>query len=426
MNKWINFLKHYSSLPDDQTELTESNSNEDLYEYGAGDPDFDDDLDEQGDLEIEINSGDESHDDENEENVDDDEDVDDEENLKYLVKQLAVEASLSSINLNGKIILNNNTNVNKKDSINPNENQQQKSAFSRNKVIYANTNSTTSNYFNASRLNLNPMDVEDLVDNLNKNFDKYHHHHHHQQSEQIKAIKYDPDESILIDQPDENLDSNSLKLPDENSANMTDTEIQSILRSSDVSTDSFVDEVDISLKNINNNLQSIYKQHNQYADSYSSLVNQNAPTMYSSLKKPQPQVKHVSSTIVRPVKQYHQQNHQTLENNSNNGLKKSFNSTILVQKPLIISPIEAITHSLGRGGITGAGGARGSIASDQHQDESNSRHTVFNKIQPLADINFNNIKIEKKIRLNYRRPPQHFANTNNTNSNNYLNFGTLC
>ena len=45
------------------------------------------------------------------------------------------------------------------------------------------------------------------------------------------------------------------------------------------------------------------------------------------------------------------------------------------------------------------------------------KHIVFNKIQPLTDFNFNNIKIEKKIKLNYRKPQ---------NLNSLLNFGTLC
>jgi hypothetical protein len=117
---------------------------------------------------------------------------------------------------------------------------------------------------------------------------------------------------------------------------------------------------------------------------------------------------------VRPVKQYDQEPSSI---GNYNGLKKSFNSTILVQKPLIISPFENYTSSLGRG-------AAYKTQEDEFVNKNNRKEIDIKngKMQPLNDINFSNIKIEKKIRLNYRRP-QHLTNNNNRN---YLNFGTLC
>jgi hypothetical protein len=341
---------------DDDSEFNESN--EDFYEYNS----FEEDSNQ-----IELNSQDEEDDDNDSDENDEEDDEEEDDNLEYLVKQLAAEASLSSVNLNGKLILNNN----KKETSPP-------------QIVIK------SNYANSlknSNYNMNHMDLENLVDDLNKNFEK--------------TDEDEEEGSIDNEYEDENSNSNKnqqfLKLNEENTSNLTDTEIQSILRSSEVSSASFLDEIE-------NNLKLINKQQIAQND------------LFSSLKKSQPSslVKHVSSTIVRPVKQYDQ---EPASVGNYNGLKKSFNSTILVQKPLIISPFENYTSSLGRG-------AAYKTQEEEFVNKNNRKEIDIKngKMQPLNDINFNNIKIEKKIRLNYRRP-QHLTNNNNRN---YLNFGTLC
>ena len=336
----------------DDSEFNESN--EDFYEYNS----FDEDSNQ-----IDLNSQEGEEDSHLEEN---DEEA---ENLEYLVKQLAVEASLSSVNLNGKLILNNKKEPSPPQNILP--------------INYA-KNSKYSNY---------DMDLENLVDNLNKNFEKKFLNN-------TKDVPNDEDESIDHDysHEDNNKNQQFLKVNEDSTANLTDTEIQSILRSSEVSSASFLDEMEHNLKLIN-------KQHN-------------TSDLFSSFKKSQPTslIKHVSSTIVRPIKQYDLQPAQ-VENG--NGMKKSFNSTILVQKPLIISPFENYTSSLGRG--AGYKNQEVEFVNKSNHEEIDIKNG-FSKMQPLNDINFNNIKIEKKIRLNYRRP----QNLNNNNTKNYLNFGTLC
>ena len=337
------FYEQENDALSDDSEFNESN--EDFYEYNS----FDEDSNP-----IDLNSQEEASD------LGDEED--DDENLEYLVKQLAVEASLSSVNLNGKVILNN-----KREST-PTQNVLQS---------YAN-NLKYSNY------DKNQMNLENLVENLNTKF-----------VNNSKNLSNNENIDHNFRRDEINKNQHFLNHNEDSTANLTDTEIQSILRSSEVSSASFLDEIE-------NNLKLINKQNN-------------SSDLFSSLKKSQPSslVKHVSSTIVRPIKQYELQP-ASVENS--NGLKKSFNSTILVQKPLIISPFENYTSSLGRSA------AYKNRDAELIGNKNNDEEIGFNQMQPLNDINFNNIKIEKKIRLNYRRP----QNMNSNHTKNYLNFGTLC
>ena len=339
------------------------------------------------DYELEV---DEDHANYGSNHYDDDEDT---KKLKYLVQQLAAEASLSSVNLNGKIIL-------KKE----NQNNGSAKYKSQNLVNHINTylNKTNNSNSNYSKSLLDKLDVEELVDNLNNDFELQNCLNYNNNQVDDDDDDDDDENDEEEDEDDkESLDFNHLnsEIVQENKTSRSDIDIDeagSLLKSD--TSDSLI-EVDMSLSNINRNLESIYKQHKMIESQMSKPNEVVAHVNYRKSPVPPQYLQHkkslnvsytqnkpgqISSTIVRPIKHYH-----SFEEDAN--LKKNFNSSIVVPKPLVSS-----------------------IGSRTPPEIT---HVSTKKIQPLENIDFNNIKIEKKIRLNYRRPQ---------NLNNLLNFGTLC
>jgi hypothetical protein len=296
------------------------------------------------------------------------------ENLDYLVRQLAVEANLTDLA---------NSSVFAKAAV-PLQKHHQPSSGKHVKKC--------NNYDNAN-LNtfISDLDVEHLVDDLNKQLNEYSHKDADSFSDE------DNQEDELDDDDEENDD-----LETDNDSIEFDKIIEifdknPISNGSDYSTANNTRLNNTNVKKFDSNsLMRRPAEQAQPRKEFKSMIEE-TPKYQSRHKRSLSTASNNSITVKPHFSTKLQFNNQPIKPIENNKPKNKFNSslTIYPQTPSKSNHANNKSNTL----------------------QQAEKHIVFNKIQPLTDFNFNNIKIEKKIKLNYRKPQ---------NLNSLLNFGTLC
>ena len=363
---------------------------------------IDDELDELRD----DDDDEEDDDDDDEANLDDEIEDEDSNNLEYLVRQLAAEATLS---LGGKKILNNYKKSNYDNSINKKlEKDYPNACVLKNKIFSCSSNENHQKFINTT---VSDEEEEQLVYDLESNFglndfinDCHDEKQFFKKDLSSKSELEDYNENRFND---EDYDYNGSYSKSDTSESLNG------LKMSTLNFSVMNGETNLNVFNSNNN-----NSNSKYinGNGFSSLRNNNSTN--SSSSKPKPNVFTLS----------HRLNNQQLKSNLNyeqkqlekelfgdNRQKRSSSTSSTGQQSHVV---KLISNKNGQSVQHYQQSQQLPQHNYQQQPQQQQKQAKQHATQLSRKENeFNNIKIEKKIRLNYNRPQ---------NFNSILNFGTLC